>query len=51
MKEQKYELKPFAITFTDGYYSVKQCRDIEHARERAGVDQPNRTVKSIQPVT
>lgn len=43
-------LKPYAIEFTDGYYSVRQCRDKNHAKQRAREDHGHRTVKSIREV-
>lgn len=44
-------LEPYGIEFTDGYYSVRQCFSMNHAKERAREDHGHRTVKSIRKVT
>lgn len=50
-KDEEKLLRPYAIEFTDGYYSVRQCRDLSHAKQRAREDHGHRIVKAIRLVT
>lgn len=43
-------LDPYAVTFTDGYYSVRQARDKAHAAELSKERHPDRTIESIRQV-
>lgn len=47
---QLTDLKPFAVTFTDGYYSVRQARDEAHARDLSKERHPEKVIQSIRQV-
>lgn len=48
MSTEHEELLPYGVTFTDGYYSVRQARGQGDARELSRERHPQRVVKSIK---
>lgn len=53
MKSQQSDTtqtSPFAITFDPFHYAVWQCRNKEHAAQRAADTYPNKKVVSIEAV-
>ena len=43
-------LSPFAVSGRDGHYSVLQCKDVAHCKDRISVEYLTKKVVTITPV-